>query len=1057
MPGTSLDALMESQAPAVVAVVVTRDPGPWFEETLRSLAAQDYPELSVLVLDAASAVDPTPTVAAVLPGAFVRRLPENRGFAAAVDSVLGMVSGAAYLLVCHDDVALDPDVVHVLVEEAFRSNAGVVGPKLVSWDDARRLLHVGMAVDKGGAVVDRVEPGELDHGQHDAVQDVFLAPGGCLLVRADLFAELGGFNPAVAAMGDDLDLCWRAQVAGARVIVAPGARVRHLELMASGQRPPPVDAPSLRALQRRHELRAVLVCYGRFHLLRVLPQVMALSIGEIAIALVTGHRHRAVAVAHAWRWNWAMRKQLRADRAAVRARRRLPDSEVRRLQLRGSSRLTAYFRRMFAHGLEAAHVGGAHSVAAVVGLPEEAVATLTDTETAPVGVVSAELAAEAGTPPAQRAPDGGAAGASGHPSGPLRGSRRLVIWLVLAVVLVAGSRQLISGGFPAIAGLPPMPAWSTLLHRFAAGWPSSGLGRSGPTSPVTGPLGVLVLLLGGSSGLAQKVVVLGCIPLGAWGMSRLSAPFGSPRGRVAATLAYVALPVVYDALALGRWDGMVAYAAAPWIVRRLGTASGLGPFGMAADDHPAPRRRWRRGLVGQLLGLGVVEAVLCSVAPTGAVLTLVMALGLGLGAVIVLGRQGAGAAVRMVGTAIGSTAVAGVLLAPWSISLFLGQQRWAQVAGLVLEPGSAAGWSSLLHLGVGPIGDTPLSYGLVIAGVLPLLVAVRQRLTWAAMSWGMVGATWVLAWTEGRGWTGALALDAQMLLVPAAVGVSLCIGLGLAAFERDLPSFRFGWRQAAAGLAAAAAVIGSLPVLAAAGGGRWDLPLSGYGEATAWLAARAPAGGFEVLWLADPRALPGQGWQLSPGLAYGVSKDGMPDITGLWPGPRPVAVAAIGRDVQLAERDQTVQLGRLLAVEHVRYVVVVDALAPEIPGYQTAPVYPAPVQLTDALAAQTDLSQIPGQGGLDVYEDTVPAPTRSPATQPTSLPYRIGIGLEVVGWLVVFSALVGLRRWVVRWRRRRRHRAHEALMGTTTGAAPAERAHRHASLPEASTPAGVGR
>ncbi|HEX7133532.1 MAG TPA: glycosyltransferase family A protein, partial [Iamia sp.] len=53
-----------STAPAVVAVVVTHDPGPWFEDVLRSLAAQTYEPLSVLVVDTASAEDPSPRVAA---------------------------------------------------------------------------------------------------------------------------------------------------------------------------------------------------------------------------------------------------------------------------------------------------------------------------------------------------------------------------------------------------------------------------------------------------------------------------------------------------------------------------------------------------------------------------------------------------------------------------------------------------------------------------------------------------------------------------------------------------------------------------------------------------------------------------------------------------------------------------------------------------------------------------------------------------------------------------------------------------------------------------------
>ncbi len=128
---------MDTLAPPVVAVVVAHDPGPWFEETLASLASQDYAELSVLVLDSGSGEDLTARVAAVLPTAFVRRFEENRGFGATVNEVRTMVDGADYFLFCHDDVALFPDAVHLMVEEAFRSNAGIVSPKVVSWDDPR--------------------------------------------------------------------------------------------------------------------------------------------------------------------------------------------------------------------------------------------------------------------------------------------------------------------------------------------------------------------------------------------------------------------------------------------------------------------------------------------------------------------------------------------------------------------------------------------------------------------------------------------------------------------------------------------------------------------------------------------------------------------------------------------------------------------------------------------------------------------------------------------------------------------------------------------------------
>src|SRR5437868_5966979 len=66
----SLGRLMDEQpsagAPPVVAVVVTRDPGPWFEDALAALADQDYPNLSVLVVDAGGDPGLTARVASVL-------------------------------------------------------------------------------------------------------------------------------------------------------------------------------------------------------------------------------------------------------------------------------------------------------------------------------------------------------------------------------------------------------------------------------------------------------------------------------------------------------------------------------------------------------------------------------------------------------------------------------------------------------------------------------------------------------------------------------------------------------------------------------------------------------------------------------------------------------------------------------------------------------------------------------------------------------------------------------------------------------------------------------
>ncbi|HEX3946402.1 MAG TPA: glycosyltransferase, partial [Acidimicrobiales bacterium] len=884
--------------------------------------------------------------------------------------VLSMVEGAAFLLLCHDDCAPDPDAVHVLVEESYRSNAGVVCPKMVHWDDRSVLLHVGMSADKTGAVVERVQAGEVDHGQHDAVRDVFVAPGGFTLVRADLFRELGGYDTELRAMGEDLDLSWRAQVAGARVVVAPDARVRHLEAVAGGLRPLPSPpsgeepSPSLQTLQRRHELRVVLKCYTRFHLVRVIPQAILLALGEVVVALAVGEGTRARSVLAAWSWNLRRVGELRQRRRALRARRVFPDKEVRRLQLRGSARLSTYLSRLAYQGFDVAHGRMPSSVEGASGdRPEELEPVLTGS----VGLAFSEDT------------DFDDLDDLGHRSGrdrfgrrrrrPVLTSRRsrLITWVVVAVVLAVGTRDLVAGSLPLVGQFLPLLSWTGTWHHLLAGWQSPGVGTTAPASPAFGVLGILGTVLFGGMGLLQKVLILGCLPVGAWGVSRLLKPLASPRARLLAAIGYLGLSLPYDALAGGRWDGLVAYAAVPWLVSRLARASGLPPF----DAVPGPAG-WRGSLPGQVLVLGVIEAIAVAFAPAVAVVVLLCGAGVVVGSVVVGERKGA---VRSLVVAVGSTVVAAVLCAPWVVGTVLAGHDAVAVFGLAGSPATAPGWSRLLRFDLGPTGGSPLSWLLLVAGLVPLLLARGPRLAWAGRLWTVACGSWVLALVVARGWTAPFAPSIEVLLAPAAVAVACGIGFGVAAFEVDLSGYRFGWRQLVAVGAAAAAVVGLVPVVAAAGGGRWGVPVSGYGQSLSFLsptAASAPtAGAYRVLWLGDPRALPIGGWSISPGLAYATSEEGTPDATDLWAPASPGPADRLAGAVQLARQGRTSQLGRLLAPASVRYVVVVEDVAPGMAGVQQSPSYPAPAGLVGSLGDQGDLLQEPSGGsGFAVFENT---------------------------------------------------------------------------------------
>ena len=137
--------------PPVVAVLVARDPGDWFEETIASLANQDYENLKVLVVDTGyeSVADRS---IALIPDSIVLRDQDARGFGAAANRVLKAAEGSSFYLFLQDDVYLEPQAVSVLVNEAVISNAGVLGPKLVMWSDNERLLNMGASIDVLGEI-----------------------------------------------------------------------------------------------------------------------------------------------------------------------------------------------------------------------------------------------------------------------------------------------------------------------------------------------------------------------------------------------------------------------------------------------------------------------------------------------------------------------------------------------------------------------------------------------------------------------------------------------------------------------------------------------------------------------------------------------------------------------------------------------------------------------------------------------------------------------------------------------------------------------------------------
>ncbi|MEM8746265.1 MAG: glycosyltransferase, partial [Actinomycetota bacterium] len=484
------------QAPPVVAVVVVHDPGDWFEVTLDALAAQDYPNLRFLFLVAEPGAEARRQLAEQLdapsdeavrlayeasmetrikvrvPSSFVRPLPGRPGFGPAVNEVLRLVEGDnGFFLICQDDIAPDPDAVRMLVEEMYRSNAGIVGPKLVDWDRPSVLQSVGLGLDRFGEIEQPIEPGEVDQEQHDGVRDVFVVPSACMLVRADLFRELGGFDDAIDLLGEDVELCWRVHHGGARVVVAPLARVRHRSRLAE-RRP---DLPIAR-IAARHRLRAVATLTGAPRLPLRLLELVVLTLVELVVGLFTGRFREAVASARALIGLIPRIGSIIRRRRVVAPGRRVPEREVLGLQERGSARLSAFLR--------------SRDTTTLAG-SDHAVRRWRESTSAPV-----------------------------------------IAWIVALIALVVGSRSFSTDGVPPVGDFLPLPeSPRDLLGAYASGWNPTGTGAAESNPTGWAAMGIISVVTLFRMGAFQVVLTVGVVVLGLIGLWKLATVFPSTRAR----------------------------------------------------------------------------------------------------------------------------------------------------------------------------------------------------------------------------------------------------------------------------------------------------------------------------------------------------------------------------------------------------------------------------------------------------------------------------------------------------------------------------------------------
>ena len=790
----------------VTAVLVSHDGARWLPDALAGLIGQERPVQLAMGADTGSADDSAQLVADALGADHVLHLARRTGFGQAVEEAgrtapvltpdelpyLKRPSGwdpvtrtwrddaydlpelphgepVQWLWLLHDDCAPEPDALAQLLRvvdneyELGRDDVAVVGPKLRGWYDRRQLLEVGVTIAHSGRRWTGLDRREQDQGQHDHVRPVLSVSTAGMLIRRDVFEQLGGFDRRLPLMRDDVDLCWRAHAAGYRVLIAPEAVVRHAEAASRERRA--VDCAG-RITASPHKVDKAGAAYTLLVNTRtaVLPWVL--------LRLVLGTLLRTVAYLVG-----------KVPGQAV--------DEIRGLlgTLLRPERILAGRRRR--------------------GRPAVAKEETRPLFPPPGATIRATVEQAAGDLFGSSDPDatsGAGRHGGGIESGPggddadfleIEQFARLkrvarkpgpVLFLMLLLVSLAACRALLGGGALAGGALLPASADSgELWSRYLDTWHTVGAGGTPPAPPYLALVAMLASVLFGSTGLAVTILLVCSVPLAGLTAYFASRPLVESRLlRAWAAVVYAFLPAATGALAGGRLGTAVLAVLLPLVARAGVAASGLAH---ASGTRGSWRATWAYALL-----LTVTTAF------TPIIWLITLVLGIGLLAV----RR---AEITVYGLRfLAQFGVPLLVLAPWSLTLL--PFGFFREAGL--EYGSSAATAVDL-LGISPGGPGTVSglmlIGVVLAALASLLRSERQFVIWTAWTVALVGLVFAVL-SNASTWAGPATLVYGLALLAAAV-------LGADGARARVAEQSFGWRQPVAALIAFASAAG--PLLVAAG------------------------------------------------------------------------------------------------------------------------------------------------------------------------------------------------------------------------------------------------
>jgi hypothetical protein len=220
--------------PSVAVVIIHWNKRELLEQFLPSVMASTYPNLQIILADNASTDDSVAWIKQHYPSVKTLVLDQNYGYAGGYNHALKQIEADYYVLL-NNDVEVIPGWIEPIVALLEKdSNIVAAQPKILQYKQKDHFEYAGAAggfLDHLGYVFCRgriFESLEKDEGQYNDNIPVFWASGACLFIKSKAFHEVGGFDEDFFAHMEEVDLCWRLQLAGYQIWYCGQSEVYHL-------------------------------------------------------------------------------------------------------------------------------------------------------------------------------------------------------------------------------------------------------------------------------------------------------------------------------------------------------------------------------------------------------------------------------------------------------------------------------------------------------------------------------------------------------------------------------------------------------------------------------------------------------------------------------------------------------------------------------------------------------------------------------------------------------------------------------------------------------------